>query len=127
MLKRSAYVLLSLLLCVPLVFIVYFSLSANTEKPLDNSLVRIDLQNRDGYDFSFSDKEELDLYYNAIMGAEKIDHPVRDLTGDTPCAVVYNELDNAYSFIWQPTRTSAIPKTAPARSSVWTRKMRRRF
>lgn len=98
MLKRSTYVLLSLLLCVPLAFIVYFSLSANTEKPLDNSLVRIDIQNRDGYEFSYSDKEELELYYAAVADAEKIDHPVRDLSADTPAAIVYNELETAYSY-----------------------------
>lgn len=98
MLKRSTYVLLSLLLCIPLVFIVYFSLSTDTEKPQNAGLVRVDIENKDGYGFTYSDKEDLDLYYTAVANAKKIDHPVRDVSGDTPTSVVYNELETAYPY-----------------------------
>lgn len=98
MLKRSTYVLLSLLLCIPLIFIVYFSLSTDTEKPQNTGLVRVDIQNRDGYGFTYSDKEDLELYYAAVADAKKIDHPVRELSGDTPTAVVYNELETTYPY-----------------------------
>lgn len=98
MLKRSTYVLLSLLLCIPLVFIVYFSLSDDTEKPLNSTLMRVDITNRDGYEITCSDKEELDLYYAAVGHASKIDHPVRDITGEVPTVIVYNEPDTAYTY-----------------------------
>lgn len=98
MLKRSTYVLLSLLLCIPLVFIIYFSLSVNTQTPVSSSLVRIDIENRDGYTFTYSDKEELDVYFAAVSNAKKIERPLRDLSGDIPSSIVYNELETAYPY-----------------------------
>ncbi|MBR5527463.1 MAG: M23 family metallopeptidase [Clostridia bacterium] len=98
MLKKSTYILLSLLLCVPLVFIVYFSLSINTEKPTNTTLLSLVITNRDGYEFSYSDPEELDLYLAAVSDARKIDRPVRDISSERPTVVTYNELNEKYSY-----------------------------
>lgn len=100
MLKKSTYVLLSLLLCVPIVFIIYFSLSINVEKPTNTTLLSLVVTNRDGYEFNLSDAEELELYLDAVSDAQTIDHPVRDITAEIPSVVTYNELNekNSYNF-----------------------------
>ena len=98
MLKKSTYLLLSLALCIPLVFMIYFSFSINIEKPTNSTLIGVSVHNRDGYEFSYSDKEDLDLYLSAVSGARKIDRAVRDISAEEPTLVTYNELNREYVY-----------------------------
>lgn len=98
MLKKSTYLLLSLVLCIPLIFMIYFSFSINIEKPTNSTLMGVFVQNRDGYEFSYSDKEDLDLYLSAVADARKIDRTVRDISAEQPTLVTYNELNREYVY-----------------------------
>lgn len=98
MLKKSTYLLLSLLLCIPLVFMIYFSLSINVETPTTSTLMGVSVMARDGYEFSYSDKEDLDIYLSAVSGARKIDRAVRDISSEQPTLVTYNELNREYVY-----------------------------
>ncbi len=98
MLKKSTYIFLSLLLCVPIFFIIYFSLSIDTEIPTGSTLTRVEAKNPDGYTYSYSDREELDLYISAVSRGQKIEHPVRDISADEPTVIIYEELDSSKEY-----------------------------
>ena len=94
MLKKPTYILISLLLCVPLIFMIYFAFSINTDAPVDST--EISVKTADGYDFSFNEAEDLSVYSVAVRGAKKIDAPDGiDLA--VPATVTYTDTAGQYS------------------------------
>lgn len=98
MLKKSTYILLSLLLCIPLVFIIYFSTAIDTDKPTSYSLIGLSVTDRDGHEFSFGDQEDLEVYLSAVSRAKKTDKPSRDLNSETPAIVTHTEKQGEFSY-----------------------------
>ena len=98
MLKKSTYILLSVLLCIPLVFVIYFSVVVNTEKPSTDLLLELTVQSPDGKTFSYTDNEKFSMYANAVGNAVKVSSPTRDLSAETPCVVTHIEKEQQFSY-----------------------------
>ncbi len=96
MLKKPIYILLSLLLCVPLIFIIYFAFSINIEAPVDSTDITV--KTADGYDFSFNEAEDLSVYSVAVRNASKVSE-VPDIVapGYIPTTVTYTDTEGQYS------------------------------
>ena len=93
MLKKSTYIMLSLLLCIPLIFIIYFSLAIDTEKPTQSSLLGLTVTSRDGFKFTYTEQEDLSVYLSVISNSKKTENPVRDLSAVNPTVVTHTEKD----------------------------------
>ena len=98
MLKKSTYILLSVLLCIPLVLVIYFSVAVNTEKPSTDLLLELVVNSPDGKTHSFTDKQTFSMYADAVGGAVKVSQPSRDLSVQTPAVVTHLEKEQQFSY-----------------------------
>ena len=98
MLKKSTYIMLSLLLCIPLIFIIYFSLAIDTEKPTQSSLLGLTVTSRDGFKFTYTEQEDLSVYLSVISNSNKTENPVRDLSAENPTVVTHTEKDGESNY-----------------------------
>lgn len=100
MLKKSTYIFLSILLCVPLLFIIYFSFSIDAAKPTDDTLRSLSVKTADGRTFDINDAEDLRLYLAAYGNAKKINESelLHDLSLETPATVTHSDTDSVYNY-----------------------------
>ncbi len=98
MLKKSTYIILSVLLCIPLVLVIYFSVAVNTEKPSTELLLELTVDSTDGKSFSFTDKETFGLFADTVGNAVKVSAPSRDLSAETPTVVTHIEKEQQFSY-----------------------------
>ena len=98
MLKKSTYIILSVLLCIPLVFVIYFSVAINTEKPSTDLLMELTVASNDGKTYSYTDKETFSLYANTVGNAVKVSAATRDLTAESPIVVTHIEKEQQFSY-----------------------------
>lgn len=95
MLKKSTYILLSLLLCIPLVFIIILSFTINIEAPVDSTDITI--QTADGSSFSFNEAQDLSIYSEAVRNASKVSG-TPDMASDAVSSLVtYTDTEGQYS------------------------------
>ena len=95
MLKKPTYLLISLLLCIPLIFMIYFAFSINIEAPADSTDITV--KTADGYDFSFNETEDLSVYSAAVRGAKKISEVPDGIELVSPTVVTYTDTAGQYS------------------------------
>ena len=98
MLKKSTYILLSVLLCIPLIFVIYFTAAVNTEKPSTELLVELTVDSADGKSFSFTDKDTFGLFADAVGNAVKVSAPSRDLSTQEFAVVTHIEKEQQFSY-----------------------------
>ena len=98
MLKKSTYIFLSVLLCIPLILVIYFSVSVNTEKPSADLLVEITIDDPNGKRSFFDDRDSHELFANVVGNAFKVSAPSRDLSAETPAVVTHIEKEQQYSY-----------------------------
>ncbi len=100
MLKKSTYIILALLLCIPLVLTIYLSISLNTEKPSAETLLGISFKPAEQADSPEITNQELwEKYTIATDNAEKVDTPLIDFSLISPVTITFFEKDqNKYSY-----------------------------
>ena len=98
MLKKSTYIFLSVLLCIPLILVIYFSVSVNTEKPSADLLIEITVDDPSGNKSFFDDKDSHELFSNVVGNAFKVSTPMRDISDETPAVVTHVEKEQQYSY-----------------------------
>lgn len=85
---------------IPALLIIYFSFTLNTNKVTGNSLTRIDVADGLNNKFSFSDKEDLNIYLDVINNSSKASQTLRDIDAGKSFEVKYSELSNSYDYVF---------------------------
>lgn len=95
MLKKPTYILISLLLCIPIIFMIYFGFTINVEAPVDTTDITI--KTAHGLEFSFNDAGDLSLYSVAVRDAKKLASAPDGIDGAVPTVVTYTDAQGQYS------------------------------
>jgi len=88
--KNKFLIPIILILLIPTVLAVYFSMNPGSEVniPMDVSEIKVEFSNLNLSE-SFTDKKDIEIYQNAVLYAEKIDENYRDVTNETPFVVTF--------------------------------------
>lgn len=87
-----------ILLCLPMVFIVYFAitLSGNNIDPADVSVVKVTTPS--GQSFDFKDGDGIPFYVNMYLEADPLNAPVRDIEDEKPMSVTIKQKNTETAF-----------------------------
>lgn len=88
--KNKFLIPIILILLIPTVLAVYFSMNPGSEGsiPMNISEIKVEFSNLNLSE-SFTDKKDIEIYQNAVLYAEKIDENYRDVTNETPFVVTF--------------------------------------
>lgn len=98
--KKSAW--LWILLCLPMVFIVYYVVTLSGTDIDVESVSEVAVVAPDGEGFSFTEKEDVSLYVDMYLDASPLAEPVRDVKEEEAFAVTVVRAEGNVSFTLYP-------------------------
>ncbi len=75
------------LLCLPIVFIVFFAVSLSGKGVDADKVLSVDVTLPDGTATSYTERDDIDFFINMYMEADPINAPLRDINGVVPMSV----------------------------------------
>lgn len=100
--KRKTHSLLGIILCIPIAFIVYFTISYSSHNISPDSVNSVSLTLPDGEQFTYSDSEQVEYFVNALLDAKNITTPIRDINDETPIILQVDRGDKILKYELYP-------------------------
>ncbi len=95
--------LIALVLCIPLLFIIYFAfVYASQTLPL-NEVYRVELTMPDGAQYVFEQNDDVAYFRDLLADAKEIHSPVRDVANENALKFVYIDTGSKLHFDFYPT------------------------
>lgn len=87
--KRPVW--LWLVLCLPMVFIVYFAISLSDGNIAPESVSTVDVTTPSGQALSFDGADDVEFYVNLYLEADPLSKPIRSVENEKPLSVVIKQ------------------------------------
>ena len=102
--SSKANIAISVLLCVPLIFIVYLFIVYTSHNASAEDIYQVKVTSPDGTETTFSETSDIGFYLDAMLDATKVSEPLRNIDNESNRALIigYRKLDKQTDYILFP-------------------------